>query len=170
MLPMLLTVVGVAFAGLIWWAVRLPGQKAQPVPVTAPAPLSGQAMPQEGAAENPQAPPPATTPPAPAAAARSAHPGEAQMGLSFSAPSWVEVTDADGHRLLSGLFEAHGTRTLAGAAPLRVTLGNAPAVALSINGRPVALDGLVRHDGSAHLTIDNAGRASIAPPRLAHGD
>jgi cytoskeleton protein RodZ len=170
MLPVLLTVVGVAFAGLIWWAMKLPSEKAQPVPATPPASLSGQTAPQQDAAESPQTPAPAATTPAPAAPSGSVRPGEAQMGLSFSAPSWVEVTDADGRRLLSGLIEAHGTRTLAGPAPMRVTLGNAPAVALSINGRPVALEGLVRHDGSAHLTIDNAGRASIAPPRLAHGD
>jgi cytoskeleton protein RodZ len=168
MLPMLLTVIGVAFAGLIWWAMKLPSEKAQPVPATPPAPLSGQTMPLD--ASSTQAPAPAATTPVPAASTRAVRPGEAQVGLSFSAPSWVEVTDADGRRLLSGLIEAHATRTLAGPAPMRVTLGNAPAVAVSINGRPVPLEGLVRHDGSAHLTIDDAGRASIAPPRLAHGD
>jgi cytoskeleton protein RodZ len=82
----------------------------------------------------------------------------------------VEVSDAGGKRLLGGLIEAGSTRALSGTAPLRVVLGNAAAVELRLNGQPVSFAGLVRHDGSAHLLIDAAGRASTEAPRLAHGD
>jgi hypothetical protein len=51
-----------------------------------------------------------------------------------------------------------------------VVLGNAPAVALRLNGEPVIPGTLVRRDGSAHLLIDATGRVSAAAPRLAHGD
>jgi hypothetical protein len=34
----------------------------------------------------------------------------------------------------------------------------------------VALTGLVRHDGSAHLLIDGSGRATPATSHLAHED
>ena len=125
----------------------------------------------------PQAPQEAAPVAAAAAAAVSAAPageapapGEARLALSFTAASWVEVSDANGRRLLQGLMDGGSGRTLAGAAPLRVTLGNAPAVTIQVNGRPVALAGLVRRDGSAHLLIDGSGHASVAPPRLAHGD
>ena len=36
--------------------------------------------------------------------------------------------------------------------------------------RPVAIEGLVHRDGSAHLLIDGDGHATAAPSRLAHGD
>ncbi|HXN79631.1 MAG TPA: DUF4115 domain-containing protein, partial [Steroidobacteraceae bacterium] len=96
--------------------------------------------------------------------------GPTQLALQFSALSWAEVSDASGRRLLQGLYAAGSTRTLSGAAPLRVILGNAPAVALRVNDQAVTLAGLVRHDGSARLLIDGDGRTTPAPPRLAHGD
>ena len=91
-----------------------------------------------------------------------------QLSLTFSAPCWVEVSDAGGRRLLGGLIESGSTRSLRGAAPLRVVLGNAAAVGLRLNGQAVSLAGLARHDGSAHLLIDAAGHASTEAPRLAH--
>jgi len=167
LLPALAVVVVFGVAGILWWVLSLQAQKAQPV-AAAPA-AEAPAEPSPPAPDTP-ATSGATGPVsgAPAAAATAA--GEARLGLRFTAASWVEVSDANGRRLLQGLVDAGGGRTLAGAAPLRVTLGNAPAVAIEMNGRPVALAGLVRRDGSAHLLIDGSGRASIAPPRLAHGD
>jgi cytoskeleton protein RodZ len=176
MLPMLLAVIAIALGGLVWWVLKLPGEKSQPVPATLPAPLAGEPLPaDDGAAAAPllPAPPPvaAAAPVAGSTAATpAAGPGQAQLGLRFSAPSWVEISDAHGRRLLSGRIEAGSTRALEGPAPLQVTLGNAPAVTMQLNGRPVALAGMVRRDGSAHLLIDSSGRASLAASRLAHGD
>jgi cytoskeleton protein RodZ len=102
------------------------------------------------------------------AAAPAARP--AQLDLSFSAPSWVEVSDAGGRRLLEGLIAAGSARTLNGTAPLRVVLGNAAAVTLRLNGESISFAALVHRDGSAHLAIDGSGRASAAAPRLAHGE
>src|SRR5262249_48750425 len=93
-----------------------------------------------------------------------------QLALQFSGTSWVEISDADGRRLLQGLVDAGSMRALSGAAPLHVVLGNAPAVALEVNGHAVALAGLVHRDGSARLGIDGAGRATSAARRLAHED
>ena len=84
--------------------------------------------------------------------------------------SWVEISDADGRRLLHGLYAPGSTREVSGTAPLRVVLGNAPAVDLQLNGQPVTIAGLVHRNGSAYLLIDGSGRASAAAPRLAHGD
>lgn len=175
MLPALLLVVGVALAGAVWWVLKLPGQKAQPVPVSLPAPLAGSDGAQQGGGSGGAAPPgssgAATAPTQPAAGeGGGAALGQARLNLSFAAPSWVEISDAKGRRLLQGLVAGGSTRALAGEAPLRVTLGNAPAVNVQLNEHPVALTGLVRHDGSAHLLIDGSGRATPATAHLAHGD
>jgi cytoskeleton protein RodZ len=180
MLPALLLVVGCALAGLLWWLFTLPGEKAQPLPALSPAApaadtAAGAAAP---AAPDTGAPQPAATGSAtqPAAAAPAApgavggNAGQAQLELRFSAVSWVDVSDADGRHLLQGLIEAGSTRALSGTPPLRVVLGNAPSVALQLNGQPVSVSGLVHRDGSARLLIDGAGRATAAAPRLAHGD
>jgi cytoskeleton protein RodZ len=167
-LPAVLLVVGFAIAGLLWWALTLPGEKAHPL---APAPGTAAGPPAPGAAPEP----------AGSASGTAAHPvsrgavpqasgGRAQLDLKFSSESWVEISDADGGRLLHGLFEAGSARTLYGTPPLRVVLGNSAAVALQMNERPVAIEGLVHRDGSAHLLIDGDGHATAAAPRLAHGD
>lgn len=166
MLPVLLLVVCCALAGVLWWVLNLPREKSQPVLAATPASVTAPA------AETPALP--AAAPGAGAAAAPAgsapAAAGETRLALTFSAASWVEVSDAGGRRLLQGLIDAGAARTLSGAAPLRVILGNAKGVALQVNGRPVALAGLVRRDGSARLLVDETGRAVLAPPRLAHGD
>ena len=143
-LPVVLGLVGLALLVLLWWVLSTPGEKPQPLA--------------------------AASPPVASASAPAAPAGATKLALQFSALSWVEVSDATGRRLLQGLYAAGSTRTLSGAAPLRVILGNAPAVALRVNDQTVRLGGLVRHDGSARLLIDGDGRATPAPPRLAHGD
>src|SRR5439155_1554180 len=66
-----------------------------------------------------------------AGAAALPAPGATQLGLKFSGLSWVEVSDASGRRLLQGLYAAGSApRTVSGAPPLRVVLGNAAAVGL----------------------------------------
>ena len=153
-LPALLGLV--ALVVLLWWVLTTPGEKPQPLAGAAPpAPSASATQATAGAADE-------VTSAAPA--------GPTQLALQFSALSWAEVSDASGRRLLQGLYAAGSTRTLSGAAPLRVILGNAPAVALRVNDQAVTLAGLVRHDGSARLLIDGDGRTTPAPPRLAHGD
>jgi cytoskeleton protein RodZ len=150
--PTLLGLAALVIALLSWWFMRTPGEKPQPLaaaPAAAPAPPAALA---------------ASEPSTPAAAA-----GQMQLTLRFSGLSWVEVSDTTGRRLLQGLY-ADSARTLSGSPPLRVVLGNAPAVALQLNGQPVPLAGLARRDGSARVLIDGEGHASAAPPRLAHGD
>jgi cytoskeleton protein RodZ len=177
-LPALLLVVTLAVAGLVWWVRSLPPGSPQPAVLPAPTPADGatsEAVPgaKSPGAGTPSGPAGATgTPRGGASAPATSIPrssAQAQLDLRFSALSWVEISDAEGRRLLQGLF-AHGVaREVSGRAPLRVVLGNAPAVDLELNGHPVALAGLVHRNGSAYLLIDAAGRASPASPRLAHG-
>jgi len=174
LLPALLAVVGFAGAGLLWWLLTLPGEKAHPLPADRPPAADAthaaeQAAPDADAGTAPPAAPSAVAPTS-SRAPPSTGGTAARLDLAFSAPSWVEVSDVDGRRLLHGLIEAGSRRSLTGTAPLLVVLGNAPAVTLQFNGAPVTASTLVRRDGSAHLLIDAAGRVGAAAPRLAHGD
>jgi len=174
LLPALLAVVGFAVAGLLWWLLTLPGEKAHPLPADRlPAADATHAAEAAAPSADAGAAPATAESAAPPTSLRTPLPtgsASARLDLAFSAPSWVEVSDVEGRHLLHGLIEAGGTRTLAGSAPLLVVLGNAPAVTLRFNGAPVTPGTLVRRDGSAHLLIDAAGRVSAAAPRLAHGD
>lgn len=172
MLLAVLVVVGAALAGVVWWFLTLPGARPQPVaaaPTASAAPgvdstqSSGSVAPATPAAsvtKGAGSDAPAAVPPA----------GAARLNLTFSAPSWVEVSDASGRRLLEGLIAAGATRELPGTPPLHVVLGNASAVAIQLNGRPVGFQPLMHRDGSAHLLIDESGQVSAAASRLAHGD
>jgi hypothetical protein len=57
------------------------------------------------------------------------------LQLRFSTDSWVEIFDSSGKAVLYDLGKAGSERTLTATAPLRVTLGNAPGVAIAVNGR-----------------------------------
>jgi len=149
-----------ALAAALWWLLRTPGEKPQPLAAAPPPPSAVAVAPALTAPTPGGRAAPAVAPPA----------GQTQLSLRFAALSWVEVSDSSGQRLLHGLYARDAARTLSGTPPLRVVLGNTPAVELSVNGQPVPLAGLARRDGSARVLIDVEGHASVAPPRLAHGD
>ena len=65
--------------------------------------------------------------------------GDIRMRLEFKDASWTEIYDATGKRLMFGLGESGKVSTLAGKPPLRVTLGNASAVTVQVNDRPVVV-------------------------------
>jgi cytoskeleton protein RodZ len=87
----------------------------------------------------PAATAPATTTAAPAGPSPALQPGQVSLQLLFNADSWVEVFDGAGRAVIYDLGKAGSERTVTGTAPLSVTLGNAGAVAVAINGRPVAV-------------------------------
>jgi cytoskeletal protein RodZ len=65
--------------------------------------------------------------------------GQLRLQLRFAADSWVEVYDGTGRAVLYDLGRSGSERVVTAVAPLSVTVGNAPAVSMSINGRRVAL-------------------------------
>ena len=150
----LLGLAAFALAALVWWWLSKPNAKPEPLAASAPTPLNAA----------PGAPVPDGPVPADAAARQT------PLTLHFSALSWVEVSDSSGRQLLQGLYARDAARTLSGAPPLRVVVGNAPAVDVSVNGQPLRLAELTRRDGSARVLIDATGHASAAPPRAAAGD
>jgi len=178
LIPGIAIVVAVALIGSIWWVVndlsRAPEKLAQQPQALPPmAPAAGAAAP---------APPPAPVPAAaaarivPAAAPTTAAAGPTaasaaalgggrptEVRLRFNADSWVEIYDARGERLFYDIGAAGSERTVSGAAPLKVVLGNAPAVALEVNGHPVTLPE-AGSDNALQFGISRSGR--IVPARL----
>jgi cytoskeleton protein RodZ len=167
MMPALLTVVALTLAGLLWWALTLPGAKPHVLPPPpAPATVSETETPEvaPAAAAPVAAPAPAPTP------VPSIAPGGQTLTLHFSAGSWAQVADAHGHLLLDGMQPAGSSRSVSGVAPLWVVLGNAPQVALEVGGHPASLTGLVRRRGDAHFRVDAAGTLSADAAHGAKGD
>jgi cytoskeleton protein RodZ len=81
----------------------------------------------------------ATTASALAASAASATlpAGQVNLQLRFAADSWVEIYDGTGKAVLYDLGKRGSERTVTAVAPLSVTIGNAPAVSVAVNGRAV---------------------------------
>jgi len=66
-------------------------------------------------------------------------PGHVSISLAFATDSWAEIYDGSGKAVLYDLGRAGTQRTIAAAAPLSATFGNASAVTLSVNGRPAVI-------------------------------
>jgi cytoskeleton protein RodZ len=156
----LLVLLGFAIAGVLWWVLTLPTAKPRLVSaattatvgdssatqlMTALANASGGGVPATSAAQ-------------------------AQLDVKFYGVSWAQVTDAAGRRLFEGLNAPDSTRTLSGTPPLRIIIGNAPGVTVRLNGTRIAVDDLVRRDGSARFQLDASGHVAPLPPLVAHGD
>ena len=63
--------------------------------------------------------------------------GQVTLQLRFNGDSWVEIFDGTGKAVVYELGKTGTVRTVTVTAPLSVTLGNAPSVAVTINGRAV---------------------------------
>ena len=142
------------------WSGTNPDEGTAPVlqevpATTTPAPAStatgagaADSTPAAPAAGQPAEPAPFSSSAAPTAEAPSPvalQPGQVSLQLKFSADSWVEVFDGSGKAVLYDLGKAGTERTITAAAPLSVTIGNAAAVAVAVNGR--ALPALPRAEG-----------------------
>jgi cytoskeleton protein RodZ len=86
-------------------------------------------------------------------AANAATGERSALGLSFEGTSWIEVRSASDRVALRGVFHAGDERRVVVEMPARVILGNAPAVRLSRDGRPVALEAHTREDRTARFSL-----------------
>ena len=66
------------------------------------------------------------------------------MVLTFSAESWVEITDANERRVMFDLGKPGQTRALSGTAPFKILFGYSPAVKMTFNGEPFDQSSLAR--------------------------
>jgi len=100
---------------------QVPTAAANPVPNAAPNPAPAPAA---GAS-----PTPAPTSPAPPA-------GVSMLRLSASGSTWIEVIDGKGAVLQRGTLQAGDAAVANGTPPLKVTVGRADRVQVSVRGQP----------------------------------
>lgn len=79
-------------------------------------------------------------------------PGVEHLVFRFAGESWVEVRDATGTIIFSGLNAAGSTRTIQGQPPFRLVVGNAQKVTTEFRGQPLDLVPHIRV-GVAKLTV-----------------
>jgi cytoskeleton protein RodZ len=126
----------------VWSTVSTPGDPMQTAVPDEAITESGElpsALPPEPVEPAAQTPPPVSNAVPAATAAPVAAAGDIRMRIEFKDASWTEIYDATGKRLMFGLGESGKVSTLAGKPPLRVTLGNASAVTVQVNDRPVVV-------------------------------
>lgn len=85
-----------------------------------------------------------------------------RLRLQFASPSWAEVYDADGRRLMFDIGQQGQSRMVSGSAPLRVNLGVASAVTVEVNDRPVAVP---RRAGRDAARFRVAADGAVSPDR-----
>lgn len=86
-----------------------------------------------------------------------------ELRLRSRSVSWVEITDHSGRRLVYELVSPGPERTVRGQPPLRLLLGNAPAVDVLYNGAPVTLP------AGQHVVRLTLGAAPSPPAPMSFG-
>ena len=154
-LPLWIAAAIAVLAGLAWLVFELwwtPGSdNATTSEVVAPAVPDPVSEPVEQAQQAPAAAAPAPLAQAPAVAATSAASGEVRLRLEFTEPSWAEIYDASGKRLMFDMGQPGRVRTVAGVPPLRVNLGLASAVNAQVGDRPIVVPRRAGKDGAKFL-------------------
>lgn len=152
-------------AGIAWGAFELLRSRDANI-VTTPelaAPersvVSPDPLPSSGAGDVVPAPPPAGVEPSqepqaqdvPGSALPATPAGEVRVQLEFSQPSWTEIYDATGKRLMFDTGMPGRTRTVVGQAPLQVTFGLASAVSMAVGDRPIVVPRRAGRDAAKFL-------------------
>ncbi|WP_432658959.1 cytoskeleton protein RodZ [Salmonella enterica subsp. enterica serovar Enteritidis] len=163
----------VGLTGAWWWQ----NHKAQQEEITTMADQStaelnadkdsGQSVPLDTGAVTSQDTTPAQTAPAPAtpvdstAATQTSQAGVAApaadpnaLVMNFTADCWLEVTDATGKKLFSGMQRKDGNLNLTGQAPYKLKIGAPAAVQIQYQGKPVDLSRFIRTNQVARLTLN----------------
>lgn len=127
--------------------------QSQPAPSTAaPTESAPMSTAQQPTAGNPGQD--ATEPTAGNAAAEHSPVAASQaLVMNFSADCWLEVTDAGGKKLFSGMQRKGGVLNLSGQAPYSLKIGAPAAVQIQYQGKPVDLSRFVRSNQVARLTL-----------------
>ncbi|WP_336221330.1 cytoskeleton protein RodZ [Citrobacter amalonaticus] len=74
--------------------------------------------------------------------------------MNFTADCWLEVSDATGKKLFSGMQRKDGSLNLIGQAPYKLKIGAPAAVQIQYQGKPVDLSRFIRTNQVARLTLN----------------
>jgi cytoskeleton protein RodZ len=136
-----------------------PGQApAATAQQTSPADASAVVAPSQAAVDNAQvATPPASAPnaalPTDQAAVTAPAADPNALVMNFNADCWLEVTDATGKKLFSGMQRKDASLNLAGQTPYKLKIGAPAAVQIQFQGKPVDLSRFIRTSQVARLTV-----------------
>jgi cytoskeleton protein RodZ len=158
-LPLWIAAAIAIVAGLAWLVFELlqrrDADSARRSEVVAPAVIEQPTV-SEPVAQTPAPVVQAAPPPPPARPVA----GEVRLRLEFTEPSWAEIYDASGKRLMFDMGTPGRVRTVAGTPPLRVSLGLVSAVSAQVNDRPIVVPRRAGWD-SAKFVIEADG--SVKP-------
>lgn len=128
-----------------------------PAATSAPADNNAVVAPSQANVDTAAAAPaaPAPTSALPTDQANAATTASAQdLVMNFSADCWLEVSDATGKKLFSGLQRKGGNLNLSGQAPYKLKIGAPAAVQIQYLGKPVDLSRFIRTNQVARLTLN----------------
>ena len=173
-------VIALGFAAMYWWvfirhaapvvAVRKPPE-VTPAPALAPAPapvasapqteppktIAAAATPEPPKVQSPKAAPePAKPPPEPAkpiARPVASSEPDGVLKFRFMGKSWVEIRDARGKVLMTGLNDPGSETEVSGKPPFKVVVGNAAEVRMFFNDREFNLEPHMR-EAVARVTVE----------------
>jgi len=152
-LPLWIAAAIVIVAGLAWLAFELL-QKREAASATTSEVVEPTVAQEPPNVDTPSVSEPAAQVPAPVTqVAASAPPprttaGDVRLRLEFTEPSWAEIYDASGQRLMFDMGTPGRVRTVAGAPPLRVNIGLASAVNAQVDDRPIVIPRRSGKDGA----------------------
>lgn len=115
----------------------IPAAKIAPLPDTAKIEPPHEIPQAESAL--PAAPAPSAVPGSASTESLAQPQGGDHIQLSFTQDAWVQISDATKQRLTSRIYRAGETAELTGKAPFNAIIGNASAVTITHNGKPVTL-------------------------------
>lgn len=73
--------------------------------------------------------------------------------MNFTADCWLQVVDASGKTLFSGIQKGGATLNLSGKAPYKLTIGAPSALTITYQGNPVDLSKFIKANRVARLTV-----------------
>lgn len=134
-------------------AVPLPTPApAAPAPASAPAQAHNGSNAATASAPVTTSTAPGAVTPTPTTSESAAVPANTIV-MTFTADCWLEVIDAAGKKLFSGVQRNGGALNLSGQAPYRLKIGAPSAVQIQYQGQPVDLSRFVRSNQVARLTL-----------------
>ncbi|WP_086870782.1 cytoskeleton protein RodZ [Kosakonia pseudosacchari] len=129
-------------------APQAPATTANQNTVVAPSQANVDAMQQPTAPANP------AQLPTDQAGVAGAQADTNALVMNFTADCWLEVSDATGKKLFSGLQRKDATLNLTGQAPYKLKIGAPSAVQIQYQGKPVDLSRFIRTNQVARLTLN----------------
>ncbi|CRY55205.1 cytoskeletal protein RodZ [Yersinia intermedia] len=73
--------------------------------------------------------------------------------MNFTADCWLQVVDASGKTLFSGIQKGGATLNLSGKSPYKLTIGAPGALTITYQGNPVDLSKFIKANRVARLTV-----------------